>query len=91
MTIPQPDIKAAQRIADKYIARDGSAPSRQGQNEARGGDPLAHRKNALLLSFLASIPAKEVHGGHMAGEAFNAACSIIGCDPRALRRRLAEK
>lgn len=86
MAIPQPDIEAARRVADKYISRNGETPE-FGRRSQRS-DPLAVKRNLDLLRFLAALPEKQTYKGVSARAAFTIACEIIGCGPTLTRRRL---
>jgi hypothetical protein len=76
--------EAARRIADKYIARDGSTP--KPEVETARADKAADI--AAVAAFIAWHDDHEVYGGRYAHEVWAAFCRLLNTDPRILHAHM---
>lgn len=72
------DRRDAKRIADRYISRGGGSPEPSREEDV--ADILA------VAGYLCWKDARDMSGGHKAGEAYDAFCRLLNVDRAELRR-----
>lgn len=89
----RPDNGSIARIADKYIRADGSdplAPEPIVEKPAWPTSTKSERINdiACVGAFLAFMHPREMSGGRLATDAFDAFCRLAGIPSKILRKAL---